>query len=354
MGYRLSIEQREFRFRFEARTSRGPMPRRDVWLLRLTDTATDREGWGEAAPLTGLSQESEEETRLTLEGLVSKVASMDHRPEDFESWWRFLNPHAWPSSVRMAMEMAVRDLCSGGERKVFDSPFFDGQPIPINGLIWMGSPEFMWSQVLEKISAGFTCLKLKVGGLRFEDEIELLAAIRRHPEGRSLTLRLDANGAFDPSDALLKLERLTPFDIHSLEQPIRAGRVESMAHVCRNSPIPIALDEELIGRFAMDEKVRLLEETGARYLVLKPGLHGGFGETREWISVAESLGQGWWITSALESPVGLNAIAQFTSTFGPTLPQGLGTGHIYEGTFQSPLVVENGRIRYEKRLSWDF
>lgn len=350
--YTCQIIPRTFRFRFDARTSRGPMPDRSIWLVKLTDLEHGTVGWGEAAPLPGLSQESYLEVEESLAIISNKIERCPDPIGAPEAWLHALGYLEWSSSVRMALETAVHDVFNGGRRKIFTSDFMDGVPIPINGLIWMGTKDWMWSQVQDKIKEGFTCIKLKVGGLDFESELEILSGIRKFDPGNSLLLRLDANGAFDPDKALDRLDLLAPFGIHSIEQPIRPGARAALSRICSQSPIPIALDEELIGIDRLDAKRELLVESGAQYLVLKPSLHGGFHGTREWIQVAGELGRGWWITSALESPVGLNAIAQFTALYKPDGFQGLGTGSIFEANILSPLVVKNGQISYEKAISW--
>jgi o-succinylbenzoate synthase len=227
----------------------------------------------------------------------------------------------------------------------------DGHPIPINGLIWMGGLDFMLQQIEIKIRDGFTCLKLKVGGHDFEKECDVLQYIRRKYFRSNITIRLDANGAFKKDEALFKLQELARFDIHSIEQPIKAGLAE-MAELCRQSPIPIALDEELIGVYNSAAKLDLLTRIKPQFIILKPTLHGGLYGCAEWIRVAEQLGIDWWITSALESNIGLNATAQFTAQYPVKIPQGLGTGMIYTNNIESPLTVQKEYLSYENSFSW--
>jgi len=219
-------------------------------------------------------------------------------------------------------------------------------------LIWMGGLDFMLQQIEIKIKDGFRCLKLKVGGIDFEKECDVLQYIRRKYFRESITIRLDANGAFKPGEAIYKLIELSKYDVHSIEQPLKPGSPE-MAELCRNSPIPIALDEELIGIDIRAEKEALLDRLRPGYIILKPTLHGGLHSCQEWIQLAESQNIGWWITSALESNVGLNAIAQFTAQYSINEPQGLGTGMLYSDNIESPLTVSKGFLSYDTDLSWE-
>lgn len=216
----------------------------------------------------------------------------------------------------------------------------------------MGEEAFMKEQIEQKLEQGFNCIKLKIGAIDFEKELSLLKFIRSHYDADTIEIRVDANGAFSPDEAMEKLNRLAQFQIHSIEQPIKQGQVEQMVEVCRNTPIPVALDEELIGVFGIDNKKRLLETMQPHYIILKPSLVGGFKGSEEWIKVADENNIGWWITSALESNIGLNAIAQWTHTLQSTMPQGLGTGALYTNNFDSPLVVRQGKLHYDKSLNW--
>jgi len=251
------------------------------------------------------------------------------------------------------METAFLDLKAKGSKKLFKSKFTSGESgIQINGLVWMGNKDFMQKQIREKITAGYHCIKLKVGAIDFETEIEILSGIRQQFSPADIELRLDANGAFSPNDALERLEKLSRFDIHSIEQPIRQGQYDAMAEVCRKSPIPIVLDEELIGLKSAD-KESVLERIKPAYIILKPSLLGGFAESEEWIRLAEKLNVGWWITSALEANVGLNAIAQWTSILNSTMPQGLGTGQLYHNNIPSPLEIRNAKLYYDTANDWE-
>jgi o-succinylbenzoate synthase len=247
----------------------------------------------------------------------------------------------WPS-IKFGVETALLDLENGGTGNYFNNAFTSGQKqIPINGLVWMGDPQFMQDQIEEKIEAGFSTIKMKIGAIDFDSEIKLLEGIRSNYSPEEITLRVDANGAFIPKEALNKLERLSELAIHSIEQPIKAGQWNEMAALCSSTPLPIALDEELIGINKASEK---LETIQPQYIILKPSLHGGLSGAREWIEIAESNSIPWWITSALESNIGLKAICQFTAEFENDLPQGLGTGSLYTDNIESDLLVRSGLI----------
>ncbi|MDQ4139879.1 MAG: o-succinylbenzoate synthase, partial [Bacteroidota bacterium] len=224
--------------------------------------------------------------------------------------------------------------------------------IPINGLIWMGDRAFMQHQIEKKLQEGYSCLKLKIGGLDFESELKILQQIREVANAQNLTIRLDANGAFSPMDARQKLEQLAKYNIHSIEQPIKPGQLEVMANLCNQSPVPIALDEELIGIVEQNEKQQLLSIIQPTYIILKPTLIGGFAATREWITQAETKGIKWWMTSALESNIGLNAISQFTGQFNLEREQGLGTGQLYHNNIESPLQIKSGKLYYNTTKEW--
>ncbi|MEQ8423351.1 MAG: o-succinylbenzoate synthase, partial [Cyclobacteriaceae bacterium] len=255
------------------------------------------------------------------------------------------------SSILFGFETALLDLIHGGDRTIFKNKFTQGQAVPINGLIWMSGMDLTLQQIEIKIQEGFTCLKLKVGGIDFEKECDILQYIRRKYFKMDITIRLDANEAFKSEEVMYKLHELSKFDIQSIEQPLKVGS-PMLPELCAKSPIPIALDEELIGKNSSDEKKALLASANPHFIILKPSLHGGFSGCRDWISTAEELKIGWWMTSALESSVGLNAIAQFTAEYNNQLPQGLGTGKIYDDNFESPLSVKNGFLSYSAASSW--
>ncbi|WP_317170122.1 o-succinylbenzoate synthase [Rhodocytophaga rosea] len=254
-------------------------------------------------------------------------------------------------AIQFGVETALLDLRNGGKRIIFKNDFSAGKTgIPINGLIWMGKPEFMRQQIDEKLMQGYTCLKLKIGALDFDKECELLGYIRKQYPAEQITLRVDANGAFSTGDALEKLKILAQYDLHSIEQPIRQGQWSEMASLCRHTPLLIALDEELIG--VIDKKQELLQTIHPQFIILKPSLLGGFHHSLEWIKLAEKMNIGWWITSALESNIGLNAISQFTASLNNPLPQGLGTGQLYSNNITSPLEISKGYLHYNLARSW--
>ncbi|HPJ95662.1 MAG TPA: o-succinylbenzoate synthase [Syntrophales bacterium] len=245
----------------------------------------------------------------------------------------------------MGLETALRDYHAQGGKFFFDTGFCRGvMAIPINGLVWMGTLDFMQNQIREKITAGYRCLKLKIGALDFQAECALIREIRTEYSQEEMEIRVDANGAFSAEDAKGKLEALAALGIHSVEQPIQAGQCREMASLCRESPVPIALDEELIGIDNPAARKSLIHEIRSSYLVLKPSLHGGFSGCEDWIKLADRTGIGWWITSALESNNGLNAIAQWTSTLNNPLPQRLSSGELFENNFPAPLYIRDARL----------
>jgi o-succinylbenzoate synthase len=360
MSLKASIHKHTFQFSFNARTSRGAMKDKTSWFINVWDEAEPEiVGVGECGPLPGLNPEHNDEWEATLEELIAHFNSKSiHKPQDtLSSVSEFINQTygaeritRYPSFL-FALETALLDWAHGGEKVIFKNQFLEGASIPINGLIWMGGLDFMLQQIEIKIRDGFTCLKLKVGSHDFEKECDVLQYIRRKYFRDKITIRLDANGAFKKEDALFKLRELARFGIHSIEQPIKPGQ-EELAELCLQSPIPIALDEELIGVNTSQAKQSLLERIKPQHIILKPTLHGGLSSCAEWIKISESLGIGWWVTSALESNIGLNAIAQFVAQYPIQTPQGLGTGMIYTDNVDSPLVVKKGTLQYNKSLEW--
>ncbi|MCC5936932.1 MAG: o-succinylbenzoate synthase [Lunatimonas sp.] len=350
-----SFEPLHLKFKFDAGTSRGVLQEKHNYLLRIrSDTYPGLVGIGEAGPLVGLSLDDRKDFRACLQqvcdGLQGVAFSTD--PDMILKEVAALVLEGLPS-IRFALETALLDLIHGGRRRIFPNRFFDNQvPIPINGLVWMGEVEFMERQIEEKLAAGFSCIKMKIGAIDFDTEYHLLKKVRKRYRKEEITLRVDANGAFSPEDALTKLEKLSALDLHSIEQPIGQGQWEEMAKLCAHSPVPIALDEELIGIFDEAEKSKLLANVMPAFIILKPTLLGGIYETTTWIRLAEEKGIGWWMTSALESNVGLNAIAQFTATFESEMPQGLGTGQLYHNNIDSPLLVRAGYLWYDAEKRW--
>jgi O-succinylbenzoate synthase len=363
MALKASLHKKTFLFSFNARTSRGPMRDRVSWFFKIWDESNPQiAGLGECAPLTGLSAELNEEFESHLEKVISLIndsALSIQQVHDNCTSLKKLNSllekvvpsSKEKSSIRFALETCFLDLHEGGKRQLSSNSFIKGQPIPINGLIWMGGMDFMLQQVEIKIRDGFKCVKLKVGGLDFERECDILQYIRRKYFRDDITVRLDANGALKPDEAMYKLKELSKYSIHSIEQPLKKGS-ENLAELCRESPIPVALDEELIGVTDPQEKEKLLDRIKPQFIILKPSMHGGMVGCEEWIELAKSRGMGWWITSALESNIGLNAIAQFTANYNVEIPQGLGTGQIYENNFESPLTIVKENLIHGKQ-EWE-
>ncbi|MGV3504166.1 MAG: o-succinylbenzoate synthase [Adhaeribacter sp.] len=355
MAFYLEIIPRQLSFKFDARTSRGAMQQHQVYYLKLTDSSEPgRSGLGECAPLPGLSPEHHPDFPKQLQAKVKDINFhlQNHPGTSFESVIYDGGLQVFPSLV-FALETAWLDWQQQGSRILYPGPFTSGQlGIPINGLVWMGDQDFMQEQIRRKLQQGYRCLKLKIGGLDFETELAILAAVRKTAGPGELSIRLDANGAFAPNQALDRLQQLAVYDIHSIEQPIRQGQVAAMASLVSQSPIPIVLDEELIGIARKEDKAALLAAIAPPYIILKPTLVGGLAAAREWISLAEARGLGWWITSALESNIGLNAISQFTAIYPLPIPQGLGTGQLYHNNIASPLTIREDQLYYDPAIAW--
>ena len=355
MRLQFEVIPRLLKFRFEAGTSRGSFTEKETWFMKVWDKARPEiVGWGEASPLKGLSIDYSLNYGLELQILLKEVTNLDF-PDTPELALRCVAEHTpvEKPSVRFGLEIALLDLLNGGKRVIFDTPFSQGKErIPINGLIWMGEKAFMQQQIDEKLKAGFNTIKLKIGAIDFDKELSLLEGIRELYSAQDITLRVDANGAFTEADAMYKLEQLAALEIHSIEQPVKQGQYDLMKKLCAESPLAIALDEELIGVNTKEEKTSLLQRIQPQYIILKPALLGGILACQEWIEVAESFNIGWWMTSMLEANIGLNAIAQFTAQFQPTLPQGLGTGQLYHNNIDSPLEIRKGQLLYNVPGNW--
>ena len=343
------------RFKFEAGTSRGVLTQKQNYLVECrSENFPEREGYGEAGPLAGLSVDDIPDFDVHLNHLLQSLEGIRFsiQPEELLLQVKEKVPSQFPS-MRFALETALLDLIHGGKRRIVPNDFYDkGKPIPINGLVWMGEREDMWKQIEEKLAAGFDCIKIKIGAIDFDQECDLLGRIRGQFPLTDISIRVDANGAFSPDEAMGKLQRLASYEIHSIEQPIRQGNVAQMARLCAESPVPIALDEELIGIISLADKIKLLETIRPQFIILKPTLLGGLLSTKEWIGTAGELGIDWWITSALEGNIGLNAVAQFTATYANGLPQGLGTGQLYHNNISSPLTISNGTLFYGEQSEW--
>ncbi|TGE06499.1 o-succinylbenzoate synthase [Hymenobacter fodinae] len=350
----LSTSHRALRFNFPARTSRGALTEHVAYYLHLHDsTRPEVIGLGEAAPLAGLSPDHRPDFEATLEGFCREFNRRQLRdllPEEAAA----LIGLEWPA-LRFALETATLDLLHGGRRCLYNNAFSRGEAgIPINGLVWMGDAAFMRQQIEKKLSEGYACLKLKIGSLDFETELQLLREIRAVAGSERLTLRVDANGAFTPVEALGKLERLAEFDLHSIEQPIKAGQWQAMAELCRQAAVPVALDEELIGVTDAQQQEALLDQIRPAYIILKPTLVGGLHATLDWQKAAEQRGIASWLTSALESNVGLNAISQFAGSYAQAgFPQGLGTGQLYHNNVAAPLHIAGGELHYTPDGTWE-
>ena len=334
--------QINLQFKFPAGTSRGVLLHKPSSFLVLEQDGFT--GIGECSTIPDLSIDPMEFYEQKLNE-VCKWINNGNDPENIDL-------SVFPS-IAFGLETALLDLKANGSKKLFPSDFTEGKTgIPINGLVWMGDKEFMQNQITEKIAAGYRCIKLKVGALDFETELEIIAGIRAQFSEKEIEIRLDANGGFSADDALLKLEKLAKYQIHSIEQPIKQGQLYAMADICKHSPIPIVLDEELIGIKPTDIE-RVIEKTKPAYIILKPSLLGGFKQSEEWIRMAEKHQVKWWITSALEANIGLNAIAQWTYTLNSELPQGLGTGQLYHNNIPSPLEIRDAKLFYQTKNDWD-
>ena len=338
-----AYKQYKLQFKQPSGTSRGVLTNKETWFIIINDGT--KQGIGECGVFRGLSIDDRPDFEDTLKWVCNNITKKfdDLMSELIE----------FPS-IQFGLEMAFLSLKSQDTFTLFPSKFTNGKDaISINGLIWMGDLTFMKQQIKSKIEAGFSCIKMKIGALDFKAEVDLLKSIRKEFTVNDIELRVDANGAFLPSEALEKLKKLSELDLHSIEQPIKQGQIKEMARLCKETPLPIALDEELIGVFSVTKKEELLQTINPQYIILKPSLVGGFKGSKEWINLANKQNIGWWITSALESNIGLNAIAQWTYTLGNNLPQGLGTGDLFTNNFDSPLIVKKGTLQLEKNKHWN-
>ena len=337
-----SIQHNIFHFKNPSGTSRGVLTEKHAWFITLWNKENPSvKGVGECSIIAGLSPDyvSNEHYEAAIHDFCKDYCTSKTFPSTLNDF----------PSIKFGIETALLDLKNGGKGLIFENDFsINSKKLPINGLIWMGNQAFMEAQIEQKLTEGFSTLKMKVGAIDFNNEIALLSAIRKRFSKDEITLRVDANGAFTKEDALSKLTELAKLDLHSIEQPIQAGDWQGMKELCHVSPLPIALDEELIGIDSIKNKAELLKTIQPPFIILKPSLHGGIEGTKEWIELAEEKGIQWWITSALESNIGLNAICQLTAEYTTTLPQGLGTGSLYTNNIESDLCVENGFIFKKK------
>ena len=333
--YRLEFKQ-------ASGTSRGILKSKETWFIKIEDEHAT--GFGECGMFRGLSCDDRPDFESKLKWVCHHI--------DFGLEQLLIELIDFPS-IQFGLEMAFLDLLSDSSNVLFPSKFTSGKAsIPINGLIWMGDEQFMKSQIRSKIDAGFNCLKIKIGAIDFDTELSLIKAIRKEYDVETIELRVDANGAFSPLEAMEKLKRLSDFNLHSIEQPIRQGQHDAMAKLCAHAPLPIALDEELIGIHDVTKRSLLLQTINPQYIILKPTLVGGFSGSQSWIDLAEKQSVDWWITSALESNIGLNAIAQWTYQLNVNRPQGLGTGALYTNNIEAPLKTYNGRLIYAPSVKW--
>jgi len=330
-------------FKQASGTSRGVLKTKETYFLSIDQNG--KNGIGECGLFKGLSIDDRHDYVDKLNWLCDNInLGQDVLLEGLVEF----------PSIQFGLEQAFLSLKAENKYELFDTPFVHkNEPISINGLIWMGSSDFMEKQIEAKLLEGFSTIKLKIGAIDFDKECQLLASIRERFNSNEIELRVDANGAFSPSEALYKLDRLSKFDLHSLEQPIKQGQISEMKNLCRETPLPIALDEELIGVFHKNQKAVLLEEIMPQYIILKPSLVGGIKGCNDWISLAEKNDIRWWITSALESNIGLNAIAQYTSYIQTKTPQGLGTGSLFTNNIKAPLYVKNGNLWYDSSGEWE-
>lgn len=325
-------------FKKQAGTSRGVLLEKPSWYLILEENG--KRGIGECSILPKLSLEKDQDLSPVFDSICSNINL--GKTALMNTWQHY-------PAVKFAIEMAFTDLEFGEEKEFFDNRFFtEQQPIQTNGLIWMGSKAEMLNQIDEKIEQEFSCVKLKIGAINWEDELDLLKGIRQKYDKHAIELRVDANGAFHPENALDKLKQLAELDIHSIEQPIKAGQWDKMADLCQKTPLPIALDEELIPVRDKQERDHMLGLINPQYIILKPSLVGGFKDSEEWVDLANKHQIGWWATSALEGNIGLNAIAQWTSKMKTTIPQGLGTGKLFTNNIASPLEIIKDKLVYTK------
>lgn len=331
------------KFREPAGTSRGVLTEKITCIMRLFDeNAPHKYGIGEAAIFPGLSPEADDRFFYKLMELQANVRI--GRPTDLTKF----------PSLQFGFEQCIRDFSGGCQGIYFNSPFLLGsEPIEINGLVWMGNREEMLERLEQKLAAGFKCVKFKIGAIDWRSEVEMIEEVRRRYTPEQIEIRADANGAFSMDQALPRLKRLADLGVHSIEQPIAAGQPMLMQFLCQVSPLPIALDEELISKFTTEQKRDMLDAIHPQYIVIKPTLTGGYSGAEEWISLAKERNIGWWITSSLESNIGLNALAQWVATLHTEMPQGLGTGALFTNNFRSPLYLEGDKLYYNPKHSLD-
>ncbi len=329
-------------FKNPSGTSRGILTEKETWFIVINHKGT--KGIGECGLLRGLSCDDLPNYEEKLNWACNNINL------GLEVLWNELLEYP---SIQFGLEIAFQSLKSENPFLLFPSNFTNhNSKMLINGLVWMGTEHFMKTQIEQKLQEGFTCIKLKIGALDFDVELNLIRFIRSHFSAKEIEIRVDANGAFLKSNALEKIKKLAILNIHSIEQPIAKNQIIEMEALCKATPLPIALDEELIGIFRLEDKEALLVKIKPQFIILKPSFIGGFKGTLQWITLAKKHNINWWITSALESNIGLNAIAQWTYLTKNPLPQGLGTGGLYTNNFECPLEVYGGFIHYNSNVNW--
>ncbi len=341
-----SFKKHILQFKRQSSTSRGVLTKKTSYYIEVFNTDTPyKKGIGECSTIKGLSIDPWINYESTLRKLCKDIYHYE--------FWLMEGLKDYPS-IRFGLETALIDLQKGGRRILFPSGFTKGSgSIPINGLIWMGEYDFMREQIRQKLDEGYRCIKLKIGAIDFEKEMELLQTIRNEYSPHELELRVDANGSFTPYEASEKIKQLSAYHIHSIEQPIKQKQWAEMAQLCAHTPVPIALDEELISIKSRDEIRKMLDVIHPQYIILKPSLLGGFDKTREFIEEAEKRNIGWWLTSALEGNIGLNALAQWAFMLNNNLPQGLGTGQLFTNNIPSPLYIDKAKLFFNTDNQWD-
>ena len=337
--FTFTIRKHELDFIKPAKTSRNVFTKRVIYLIALHDTKSGKTGLGEAAPLSLLSVDDVTDYEPILRKKLEEFCAVgDLREVDLVQY----------PSIRFGIETALLNLKADKAGRMYQTPFTNGEvQIPVNGLVWMNDAETMYKEALAKIAAGFTVIKFKVGALDFDEECRMLERIRSQYSAFQITLRVDANGGFKADEAQEQLQELKRFELHSIEQPIATRQWDDMAKLCVESPVDIALDEELIGTDTGAEAAKMLRHIKPQYLILKPNLIGGVSKADEWIGHAHKLDINWWATSALESNVGLNAIAQWVSTYPVKLHQGLGTGGLFMNNLETHLQLSEGQMSYK-------
>jgi o-succinylbenzoate synthase len=342
---RASYKKHNLIFKNPGKTSRGTLHEKETYILKVWDeNRPEIEGIGECALFKGLSYDDKPEYEHVLAYTCKEINKYDKLLHELSEF----------PSIKIGVETAIKDLQNGGKRIIYENEFSQGKEgIIINGLIWMSDIDSMLAQIEAKLENGFSCIKLKIGALDIEKELRLIERIRKNHSENELQIRVDANGAFTPTQADDILKELKKLSVHSIEQPIKKGQTDAMHKLCKETPVPIALDEELIGVHTFNEKKKLLEDIQPHYIILKPSLLGGFTAAEEWIKLANDLKMGWWVTSALESNIGLNAIAQWTASLNTSMPQGLGTGQLFQNNFDSPLSIRGEKLFYDISKSWE-